>query len=133
MAVQSESTGVFLGGAGMAAIAGTLKGQTVLRAMALRNVGRLRTLPQPVALHLLFPAATWILIAFFMTLGIALRFSPLPVPIRSTILLAVGLALWIGGIHSIRNCQKAAPETGGGRPSTAGPENTRPGSELPRA
>lgn len=107
--VRVEST-VWIVVGGVTALAfGILKGLTVLRSMALRNLDRLSRLPQPAPLHRLFPGRTWLLILFFMGLGIALRFSPLPPVVRSTVLLAVGLALLIGGLYILRNLPLARP------------------------
>ncbi len=99
-------------GATIATTAGIAKGQTILRRIALQNLSRLSRLHHPTPIHRVFPGSTWLLVAFFMGLGLAIRLSPLPLIVRSTVLLAVGLALLIGSLHIFQNLAPAFPDSG---------------------
>ncbi len=85
------------------------KGQSILAPLALKNLKRLRSIPQPSPMYRMFSKASWIVIAFFVCLGISLRFVPMPMGLRATILLGVGGAMLVGAAGYVLNFAMATP------------------------
>lgn len=88
---------------------GWFKGTRIIGKVALKNLRRLRTVPQPSPLWKFLSVPSYIVIAFFMGLGISLRFAGIPTPVYATILVGVGLSLLIGGIIAAMNYRLAIP------------------------
>ncbi|MDX1971500.1 MAG: ferrochelatase [Candidatus Sumerlaeia bacterium] len=74
------------------------KGMAVFRKLAVKNLTRLRRMPQPSPLIQMFSKPSWIVIFIMATLGMSLRFIPMDEAVRSTILLGVGGAMWVGSL-----------------------------------
>ena len=74
-------------------IIGFLKGRFVLQRTALKQIARIRSLPNPAPLKQLYGRKFLILIAVMMGISVAMRFSGIDPAIRGTILIAVGFAL----------------------------------------
>lgn len=99
----TESTklgAVFL--AGIGALIGFLKGSTVLRKAAHREVRRIHALNAPVSLWQLYSVKGVIVLGIMLCLGASLRFLNIPLDIRGTIDVAIGVALILGSYHFLR-------------------------------
>lgn len=92
-----------------AALVTWAKGQFILAKLARKNLRRLRALPQPSPLSAMFSRASWIVIGFFVCVGVALRFTPMPDGLRAGILLGVGGAMLVGVASYLRNFRAASP------------------------
>lgn len=109
-ALEIESALGFLAASLFGIAAGWYKGTRVLGRMAKRNIARLRGMPQPSPLLRVFSKPTWIIIAFFASLGVVLRLLPMAAGVRAGILLAVGLAMIVGAVYYLTNLERAVPE-----------------------
>lgn len=94
---------------GFGAFIGWYKGTRVLGKLALKNLKRLRGLPQPSPLHHMFSRASWIVILFFTCVGISLRFVPMSLGVRGAILTGVGSAMLVGAAYYVRHFRLARP------------------------
>jgi len=85
---------------GSSLLLGLLKGQTVLKKVALRAARRLSVAPAP--FWRIYSRRDILLILLMMGLGMLLRVLHTPSYIRGPILVAVGFALFQGGLFMIR-------------------------------
>ncbi len=104
-----ESHAYLLGIGLIATVIGYFKGTMILGKMAKKNLVRLRRVAQPSPWYRMFPVPTWCIIIFMMFFGMTLRFIPMPDPLRATILLGVGGALFFGGCHYITGFKSVKP------------------------
>lgn len=81
---------------------GIYKGWDILGPASRQNLLRLRRLPQPSPVWQVFSRTTWIIVALMMAMGIMLRVFPLPDPVRATVLIAVGIGMFIGAVNYVR-------------------------------
>ncbi|MCB2154390.1 ferrochelatase [bacterium] len=113
LGLGSLEPGWFAAASAAAVLVGALKGGTVIRKMAMNNLKRLKRIPQPSPLYKVFSIPTWIVVLFFGSLGMVIRFTHfLPDALRSFILIAVGLALFVGAFYYFRNIKLAVPLPG---------------------
>jgi protoheme ferro-lyase len=91
---------IFLVAVGLAF--GIYKGWDILAPVSRRNLLRLRRLPQPSPVWMVFGRATWYIILLMMVLGMSLRFLPLPDGLRAGVLIAVGTGMLIGAANYVR-------------------------------
>ncbi len=87
------------------------KGTRILGPLAMKNLKRLRRIPQPSPLYAMFSRGSWILAAFFAGVGIAMRVMPLAPGVRAAILLGVGLAMLTGAAYYVRHFHESRPLT----------------------
>lgn len=87
---------------------GVLKGMTVIRKAARREVERIAQLPHPISIMQLYSKRGAILLALMLCLGLSLRFFSLPLDVRGVIDVAVGIALIIGSASYLRTQENAA-------------------------
>lgn len=92
-----------------ALLIGFYKGLYILGKLMRNNLRRLRGIPQPSPLHLLFSKPTYFIIAFFMALGISLRFTGIHPAIYGAILAGVGLALVFGAVIGVLHYRESVP------------------------
>lgn len=93
----------------MSLLIGWYKGTRIIGQVAMKNLKRLRTAPQPSPLYAMFSSTSWKVILGFMAFGISLRFTGLPVWLYAGILLGVGLSLLIGAATTLLNLSVARP------------------------
>lgn len=86
----------------VALIVGQLKGRTVMVKVASREVSRIRTLPEPAPLKDIFSPRFYMLMVFMMSLGMGMNFLGVPLDIRGTIDVTVGIALIQGALAYFR-------------------------------
>lgn len=94
----------------IAAGIGVLKGSTILRKAARREVKRITLLPHPVSITQLYSRRGVILLAVMVCLGISLRFMNVPLDVRGVIDVAVGVGLILGSLSYLRLGQSANVE-----------------------
>lgn len=104
-----ESALGLLAAAFLAVLIGWYKGGRIIGKVVVRNLRRLRRLPQPSPVWKVFSVPLWVTIAFFTGLGISLRFMGLPAGLYAAILLGVGLSLLYGAFIGIANRHEAVP------------------------
>lgn len=83
-------------------LVGVLKGMTVIRKAARREVERIANLPQPISITQLYSRRGAILLGLMFCLGFSLRFLSVPLDIRGFIDVAVGAALIMGSASYLR-------------------------------
>ncbi len=88
---ESERSILFL--VFLAVIFGLIKGRFVLANTVKRTVKRLLLIPSPLKIQCLFPWSYVILVIGMMSLGMALKYLPIPKDVRGFIDIAVGSAL----------------------------------------
>lgn len=81
------------------ALIGFVKGRTVLRRAARREVQRIFALPHPVSMRQLYSLRGAILLGLMFCLGLLLKFLNLPLDVRGVIDVAIGVALILGSTH----------------------------------
>lgn len=81
---------------------GFIKGRTVLKKAAQRQISRILQLAQPAPLKKIYTPAYYLLICGMIALGISLRFLPTSLDVRGAIDLAIGSALINGALHYFR-------------------------------
>jgi hypothetical protein len=82
---------------------GLVKGRLAMRKAVQRGINRILTLPNPTSLFRIYSGKYYILILSMMGMGFLLRFFGVPEEIRGTVLVAVGTALILGGVHCMRS------------------------------
>lgn len=85
-----------------ALLVGLIKGRFVLARTVKRVVNRIRGLPLPIRFSQVYAPSYWILIASMVSLGVLLRFLPIPVDLRGWIDVAIGSALINGAMLYFR-------------------------------
>ncbi len=98
---------------------GWYKGSRILGRLAVKNLKRLRGIPQPSPLYRMFSGTSWLLVAFFACVGISMRFLPMADSVRGAVLLGVGLAMLTGVGYYLRHFRESHPLDAG-----------RPGGEV---
>ena len=93
----------------LAVLIGWQKGGRIISRVVMKNLRRLRTLPQPSPVWKVFSVPTWIIILFFSSLGISMRWWGLPLPVYSGIVAGVGLSLLYGAMTGIANFDECRP------------------------
>lgn len=88
---------------------GWYKGGRIIGKVVVKNLKRLRRIPQPSPIQAVFSKPLWITIAFFMTLGISLRFFALNPAVYSTILIGVGMSILYAALIGVQNFGEARP------------------------
>ncbi len=88
---ESERSILFL--VFLAVILGLIKGRFVLANTVKRTVKRLLLIPSPLKIQYLFPWSYVILVIGMMSLGMSLKYLPIPKDVRGFIDIAVGSAL----------------------------------------
>ncbi|MBX3730280.1 MAG: ferrochelatase [Candidatus Sumerlaeia bacterium] len=88
-----------------------IKGTRVLGRLALKNLRRLRALPQPSPFYRMFTPAIWTVICCMSGLGMLLRITPIAPTLRAGILLGVGGAMLVGAGYYLANLRQARPLT----------------------
>ena len=86
----------------IALLVGFIKGRFVLAKTVKRVVMRIVKLSEPVRFKDAYSPAYWVVIAFMMTLGMSMKYLPIPIDIRGMIDVAVGSALIIGALLYFR-------------------------------
>lgn len=86
---------------------GFLKGRIVFAKTVQRISLRILSLPLPIRFFSVYPPVYWILIGSMVLMGMALRFSPLPVDARGLIDVAIGSALVNGAMLYFRSAKVA--------------------------
>ncbi|MCC5875765.1 MAG: ferrochelatase [Candidatus Sumerlaeia bacterium] len=92
------------------ALIGWYKGGRIIGKVVVKNLKRLRRIPQPSPVWAVFSKPLWITIAFFMTLGFSLRFFSLNPAVYSTILIGVGLSLLYAALIGVWNFRESFPK-----------------------
>lgn len=95
---------------GMALAIGYFKGRFVLAKTVKKMVARIRSLPTPVGLHLIYSFKFYILIAFMIGLGMALKFFSVPEDVRGIVDIAIGAALINGAVLYFRHALELRKE-----------------------
>lgn len=72
--------------------------QHFFRRMALRNIERIRALPEKACLFAFQSWTSYPLVVIMMTLGIGLKYSALPRAMLAGLYLAIGMGLFMGGL-----------------------------------
>lgn len=83
-------------------VLGLVKGRLAMRKAVQRGISRILALPAPVSLFRIYSGKYYLLIVGMMGLGMLLRFVGVPEELRGTVLVAVGSALVMGGVYSMR-------------------------------
>ncbi|MDR3623933.1 MAG: hypothetical protein P4L16_02200 [Chlamydiales bacterium] len=86
----------------LAMLIGYFKGRYVLAKTVHRMVARIREMPSPVALHRIYGARFYVLIAIMMGLGMLIRFFDTPADIRGAVDVIIGSALVNGALLYFR-------------------------------
>lgn len=82
---------------------GLVKGRLAMRKAVQRGIKRILSLPNPTSLFRIYSGKYYLLLLSMMGLGMLLRLLGVPEEIRGTVLVAVGTALILGGVHSMRS------------------------------
>lgn len=90
---------------GVAIVLGLLKGKFILAKTVHRLAGKLRALPVPITWRHVYDIRYVIVMAAMMSLGMVLRWLPIASLVRGAIDLAVGTALIVGFLISLRACR----------------------------
>ena len=107
--LETESTAVFVLAAIFGALIGWYKGSRILGKLAVKNLKRLRSIPQPSFVTKMFSKPSWIVIAFFACVGVSLRFVPMPLGLRAAILMGVGSAMLVGAAYYVARFRESIP------------------------
>jgi len=81
---------------------GYLKGRTVLKKSALRQIQRIEAITTQAKIYHLYSPGFFILVLFMIGLGISMRFLPITLEVRAFIDVAIGTALLQGALHYFR-------------------------------
>ncbi len=84
---------------------GFVKGRFILSKTVERVTKRILSIPEPIRLSTVYAPSYWILIGAMITLGMLIRFFPIPVDLRGLVDLAVGSALIHGAMLYFRNAR----------------------------
>lgn len=125
---QIESDGAFIAAVAAALLIGFWKGARILAPVVIKNLKRIRRLPQPSPVYTFFTKATWITIGCMISLGIVLRHLGISPPVYTAILWGVGVGLFYGAVAGILNLREAKPR--GIISMNGGASSARPRSEL---
>ena len=101
--LESEKTGYALG-LGLAGIViGVLIAQFKFSKIVKRNIKRIAALREQESIFAFQSPMSYLLIAFMMGLGIALRHSPLPEPYLAVLYIGIGLGLFLSSLRYYRH------------------------------
>ena len=92
----------------IALLIGFAKGRFVLSKTVQRVVGRIRSLPEPIAFGDVYARSYWIIIGSMALLGLTMKYLPIPVDLRGFVDTAVGAALMNGAMLYFR-ANRTAP------------------------
>lgn len=107
--MAAESATAMAAAAAVGAFIAWYKGTRILAKLAVRNLQRLRGIPQPSPLIAMFSKPSWLVIAFFVAVGIGLRYVPMAAGVRGAILLGVGGAMLVGAATYVRHFRMSRP------------------------
>ncbi|MEC7839488.1 MAG: hypothetical protein VX777_05575 [Chlamydiota bacterium] len=103
-----ESAGVILIATSL--MLGTMKAKMVLSKVVVKGITRIKSLPNPANFTDLYGLKYLLLVAFMMSLGMAMRYFDVPKDVRGVIDIAVGSALITGGITYFRSMSQLHSE-----------------------
>jgi len=114
-----EAVAYYLGGREQAVLlllvlclaVGYFKGKFVLGKSAHRGMKRIRSFPNPTSLANIYSGTYYLLIAFMIGLGMAIKYLGLPHDVRGVVDLAVGSALINGAMIYFRHARSAQRPT----------------------
>ena len=89
-------------------IVGQIKGRMIMEKSADREVSRIRTLANPIAITHLYSPRYYILMIVMMALGMSMNLLGVPADIRGTIDVTVGIALFRGAVAYFKMIPSAA-------------------------
>lgn len=87
----------------LALLIGFIKGRVILRKTAERLMKRILALPNPSSLVSIYPRSYLILLALMMSLGMLLKWVPIPCDIKGLVDVAIGSALVNGSAFYFRH------------------------------